>query len=170
MTNLYNILKSRDITIPTKVHLLKALVFPVVMYGCESWTIKKAERWRIGAFKLWCWRLLTLKSQGLLDCKEIQPVHSKGDESWVFTGRTDVEPETSILWPPDAKSWLIWKDPCWGFSPRDLEATNLKEWHSDSLLQGLTSLFLQSSLFIEAGTKSLKYTASRAHMGLTHNQ
>ena len=89
------------------------MVFPVVMYGCESWTVKKAECRRINAFKLWCWRLLTLKSQGLLDCKEIQPVHSKGDESWVFTGRTDVEAETPILWPW-CKELTHWKRPwCW---------------------------------------------------------
>ena len=85
---------------PTKVHLVKAMVFPVVMYGCESWTIKKAERRRIDAFELWCWRRLLSP----LGCKEIQPVHPKGDQSWVFIGRTDVEAETPILWPPDAKS------------------------------------------------------------------
>ena len=101
MTNLDSILKSRDITLPTNVHLVKAMVFLGVMYGCESWTIKKAEHQRINAFELWFWRRL-LKS--LLDCKEIQPVHPKGDQSWVFIGRTDVEAETLILWPPDAKS------------------------------------------------------------------
>ena len=101
MTNLDSILKSRDITLPTKVHLVKAMVFPVVTYGCESWTIKKAERRRIDAFELWCWRRL-LKSP--LDCKEIQPVQSKGDQSWVFIGRSDIEAETPILWPPDAKN------------------------------------------------------------------
>ena len=101
MTNLYNILKSRDVTLPTKVCLVKAMVFPVVMYGCESWTIKKAECRRIDAFELWCWRRLF---ESPLDCKEIQPVHPKGDQSWVFIGRTDVEAETPILWPPDAKS------------------------------------------------------------------
>ena len=100
MTNLDSILKSRDSTLPTNVHLVKAMVFPVVMYGCESWTIKKAERQRIDVFELWCWR--TLLSP--LDCKEIQPVHPKRDQSWVFIGRTDVEAETPILWPPDAKS------------------------------------------------------------------
>ena len=100
MTNLDNILKSRDITLSTKVRLVKTMVFPVVMYGCENWTIKKAEHQRIDAFELWCWR--RLKSP--LDCKEIQPVHPKGDQSWVFTGRTDVEVETPMLWPPDAKS------------------------------------------------------------------
>ena len=100
MTNLDSILKSRDITLPTKVHLVKAMVFPVVMYGCESWTIKKAECQRIDAFKLCCWREL-LRVPG---CKEIQPVHPKGDQSRVFIGRTDVEAETPILWPPDAKN------------------------------------------------------------------
>ena len=101
MANLDSILKSRDITLPTKVHLVKAMVLSVVMYGCESWTIKKAECQRIDAFELWCWRRL-LKSP--LDCNEIQPVHPKGDQSWVFIGRTDVEAETPILWAPNAKS------------------------------------------------------------------
>ena len=100
MTNLDSILKSRDIALPTKVHLVKAIVFPVVMCGCKSRTIKKAEHQRMDAFELWCWR--TLESP--LDCKEIQPVHPKGDQSWVFIGMTDVESETPILWPPDVKS------------------------------------------------------------------
>ena len=100
VTNLDSILKSRDITLPTKVHLVKAMVFPVVMYGCESWTVKKAERRRIDAFGLWCWR--TLESS--LDCKEIQPVHSEGDQPWDFFGRNDAKAETPILWPPHAKS------------------------------------------------------------------
>ena len=103
MTNLDSIFKSRDISLPTKVHLVKAIVFPVVMYGCESWAIKKAERQRIYAFELWCWRRLLSP----LDCKEIQPVYPKGNQSWIFTGRTDVEAETLTLWPPDAKNWLI---------------------------------------------------------------
>ena len=94
MTNLGSIFKSRDIILPTKVHLVKAMVFPGVMYGCESWIVKKAEPQRINAFELWC----------LLDCMEIQQVHPKGNQSWVFIGRTDVEAETPILWPPDAKS------------------------------------------------------------------
>ena len=97
MSNLDSILKSRDITLPTKAHLVKAMVFPVIMYACESGAIKKAECKRVGAFELWCWRRL-LKSP--LDCKEIQP----GDQSWVFIGRTDAEAETPILWPPGAKS------------------------------------------------------------------
>ena len=106
MTNPDSILKSRDITFPTKVHLVRAMIFPVVMYGCESWTIKKAEHWRIDAFELWCWRRLLSP----LDCKKIQPVHPKGDQSWIFTGRTDAEAETPVLWAPDVKSWLIRKD------------------------------------------------------------
>ena len=101
MTNLDSIFKSRDITLPTKVHLIKAMVFPVVMYGCESWTVKKAECRRIDAFELWCWEK-TLESP--LDCKEIQPVHSEGDQPWVFIGRTDAKAETPILWPFHAKS------------------------------------------------------------------
>ena len=101
MTNLDNILKSRDITLPTKVCLVKAMVFPVVMYGCESWAVKKAERQRIDAFELWCWgRLLRVP----WTAKEIQPVHSEGDQSWVFFGRNDAKAETPVLWPPHAKS------------------------------------------------------------------
>ena len=100
MTNLDSILKSRDITWSTKFDLVKALFFPVVMYGCESWTVEKAEHQRIDAFELWCWKK-TLESP--LDCKEMQPVHSI-DQSWVFIGRTDVEAETPILWSPDVKS------------------------------------------------------------------
>ena len=100
MTNLDNIFKSRDITLPSKVRLVKAMVYPVVMYGCENWTVKKAERQRIDAFELWCWRRL----ESPLDCKEIQPVHSKGDHSWLFFGRTDAKAETPVLCPPHAKS------------------------------------------------------------------
>ena len=96
MTNLDSILKSRDITLPTKICLVKAMVFPVVMYGCESWTMKKVERQIIDAFELWC--LIRL-----LDYKEIQLIHSKGDQSWVFIGMTDAKAETPILWPPHAK-------------------------------------------------------------------
>ena len=77
MTNVDSTFQSRDITLPTKVRLVKAIVFPVFMYGCESWNVKKAEPQRIDAFELWCWR-------SPLDCKEIQPVHSEGDQSWVF--------------------------------------------------------------------------------------
>ena len=100
MTNLDSIFKSRDITLPTKVRLVKAMVFPVVMYGCESWTVKKAESRRIDAFELWCWKRL----EGPLDCKEIQPVHSEGDQPWDFFGRNDAKAETLVLWPPHTKS------------------------------------------------------------------
>ena len=104
MTNLDSIciLKSRDVTLPTKVCLDKAMVFPVVMYGYESWTVKKAEHRRIDAFELWCWRIETLESP--LDFKEIQPIHPRGYQSQIFIGRTDAEAITPILWPPDAKS------------------------------------------------------------------
>ena len=99
MTNLDSILKSRDITLLTNVHPVKAMVFPVVMYGCESWTVKKAEHQRTDAFEL-----LEKTLESLLDCKEIQPVHSEGDQSWVFFGRNDAKAETPVLWPPHAKS------------------------------------------------------------------
>ena len=108
MTNLDRILKNRDIILPTKVHLVKAMLFPVVMYERESWTIKKAEPQRIHAFELWCWEK-TLESP--LDCKEIQAVNPKWNHSYIFIERTVAEAETQILWPPDVKSWLLGKDP-----------------------------------------------------------
>ena len=102
MTSLGSILKSRDITLPTKVHLVKAMVFPVVMYGYENWTIKKAERQRIYSFELWCWRKLARGSnQSIL--KEI-------NLEYLLEG-LNAKAETPILWPPDAKNWLIGKDP-----------------------------------------------------------
>ena len=94
MTNLDSILKSRDITLLTKVHIVKAMVFPVVMYGCENWTIKKAKHQRIDAFELWCWRRL----KNSLDCKEIKLVNPKGNQPGIFFGRTDAEAETPIFW------------------------------------------------------------------------
>ena len=89
---------------PTKVHLVKAMVIPVVMYGCENWTVKKAERRRIDV-------VLEKTLESPLDCKEIQPVHPKGDQSWVFIGRTDGEAETPIVWPPDGNELIHWKRP-----------------------------------------------------------
>ena len=89
---------------PTKVHLVKAMVFSMVMYGCESWTMKKAEHRRTDAFELWCWRRL------LRDCKEIQLVHSEGDQPWVFFGNNDAKAEIPVLWPTHVKSWLTGKD------------------------------------------------------------
>ena len=99
MTNLNSIFKSTGITLPTKVCLVKAMVFPVVMYGCESWTMKRAERRRIDAFEL-----LEKTLESPLDCKEIQPVHSEGDEPWVSFGKNDAKAETPVLWPPHVKS------------------------------------------------------------------
>ena len=101
MTNLDSIFKIKDITLSTKVHLVKAMVFSVVIYGCESSTVKKAEHQRIDAFEL---VVLEKTLESPLDCKEIQSVHPKGDQSWVFFGRTDAEAETPIHWPPHVKS------------------------------------------------------------------
>ena len=107
------------------------MVFPVVMYGCESWTIKKAERRRIDAFELWCWRRLL---RVLWTARRSnRSVHPKGDQSWVFIGRTDVEAETPILWPPHAKSWLIGKDPDagkdWGLEEKGMTEDEMAGWH-----------------------------------------
>ena len=128
MTNLDSILKSRDI-IPTKVHLVKAMIFPVVMYGCESWTIRKAECQRIDAFEMWCWRRL----ESPLDCKEIQPVNPKGNQSWIFVEKTDAEAQTPILWLPDAKNWLIGKDldagRDWRWEEKGTTEDEMVGWH-----------------------------------------
>ena len=100
--------KNRDITLPTKVYLVKAMVFPVVMYRCEELYNKESWAPKNGCF----WTVVLEKPlESPLDCKEIQTVHPKRNQSWVFIGRTDVEAETPILWLPDAKNWLIWKDP-----------------------------------------------------------
>ena len=116
MTSLDRILKDRNISLPAKVHLVKGMVFPVVTYGCESWTIPKAEHQRTDSFQLRCWRLFCVcvcvcvcvyvDFESPLDSKEIKPVHPKGNQSWVFTGRTDVKVEAPILWPPDVKRLL----------------------------------------------------------------
>ena len=103
MTNLDNILKGRDVTLPKKVRLVKVMVFPVVIYGCESWTIKKAEHRRLDVFEL-----LEKTLESPLECKEIQPVNPKRNQSWIFIARTDAE--IPILGPPDVKNQLIWKD------------------------------------------------------------
>ena len=130
MTNLDSILKSRDITLPTKVRLVKAMVLPVVMYGYESWTVKKAEHQRIDAFELWCWRRLLRVPW---TARRSNQFHSKGDQSWVFTGRTDVEVETPIIWPPHAKSWLIGKVPDagkdWGQDKKGRTKDEIVGWH-----------------------------------------
>ena len=129
MTNLDSIFKSRDITLPTKVRLVKVMVFPLVMYGCESWTIKRAECWRIDAFELWCWRRLlrvpwTARRSNQPILKEISPECS-------LEGL--IEAETPILWLPDVKSWLIWKDSDdgkdWGQEEKGLTEQEMVRWH-----------------------------------------
>ena len=131
MKNLDSTLKSRDITLLTKVRMVKAMIFPVVMYGCESWTIKKAERWRTDAFELWCWRRLlrdpwTARSSNQSSLMEINPEYS-------FIGRTDAEAETPILWPPHVRTWLIGKDPEAGKDWRQMEKGRTEDemvgWH-----------------------------------------
>ena len=129
MTNLDSILKTRDITLPTNVSLVKAMVFPVVMYGCE---LDCEESW---VPKNWCfWTVVLEKTlESPLDCKESQPVHPKGDQSWVFFRRTDVEAEMPMLWPPDPNSWLIWKDPDvgkgWRQEEKGMTEDEMAGWH-----------------------------------------
>ena len=128
-TNLDSILKSRDVTLPTNVCLVKAMAFPVVMYGCESWTIKKAEHWRIYAFELWCWRRLlrvpwTARRSNQSILKEISPEYSLEGHA---------EAETPMLWPPDAKSWFIWRDPDagkgWRWEEKGKTEDEVVGWH-----------------------------------------
>ena len=129
MTDLGTVFKSTDITLPTKVRLVKAMVFPVVMYRCERWTIKKAECWKIDAFELRCWRRLLSP----LDCKEIKAVNPKGNQSWIFIGRTDAEAGTPILCPPNAKNWLIEKEPDtgkeWRQEEKGMTEDEMVGWH-----------------------------------------
>ena len=127
MTYLDSILKSRDNTLPTKVLLVKAMFFT---YGCESWTIKKAEHQKIEDFELWCWRT---HLRVPWTARRFKAVHPKRNQSWVFTGRTDAEADTPIFWPCDAKSWLIWKDPDVGKDWRQEEKGTTEDemigWH-----------------------------------------
>ena len=129
MTNLDSILKSRDNPLPSKNCLGKAMVFPVVMYGCASWTIKKVEHWRIDAFELWCW----INSWEFLGLQGDQTSLSKGNQSWIFFGRTDAEAETPILWPPAVKNWLIGKDPDagkdWRQEKKGMTEDEMVGWH-----------------------------------------
>ena len=114
----------------TKVHLVKAMFFPVVMYGCENWTMKTS--WLP---KNWCfWTVVLEKTlESPLDCKEIQPVHPKGNQSWIFMGRTDAEAETLILWSPDVKNWFIGKDPDarkdWRQEEKEMTEDEMVGWH-----------------------------------------
>ena len=130
MTNVDRIFKSRDITLPTKARLVKAMVFPVVMYGCESWTVKKAECWRTDAFELWCWRRLlrvswTARRSNQSILREISPECS-------LEGLM-LKAETPVLWPLDVKNWLIWKDPDVGKDGRRKEKGKTEDemagWH-----------------------------------------
>ena len=110
MSNLGSIFKSRDITLPTKVHLVKAVVFPVVVYGCESWTVKKAERRRIDAFEVWCWRRLLRVPW---TARRSNQSHSEGDQPWDYFGRNDAKAETPVLWPPDVNTKAVYYHPAY---------------------------------------------------------
>ena len=129
MTNLDSILKSRDITLPTKVHLVKAMVFPVVMNGCE---MDYKESW---APKNWCfWSVVLEKTlESPLDCREIKPVSPEGNQKWIFIGRTDAKAETPILWPPHLKNWLTGKDPDagkdWRQEEKGMTEDEMVGWH-----------------------------------------
>ena len=129
ITNLDSILKSIDITVPKEVHFVKAMVFPVVMYG---WELDHKESW---ALKNWCFWIGVLEKtlESPLGSKEIQPVNPKGNQSWIFIGRTDAEAETPIFWPPDAKKWLIWKDPDagkdWRQEEKGMTEDEMAGWH-----------------------------------------
>ena len=132
MTNLDSILNNREITLSTKVHTVKVMFFPVVMYECESWTIKKAECWRIGAFELWCWR--RLKSP--LDRKEIKLVNTEGNQSWIFIGRADAEAEAPVFWSPDAKADSLENTVMLG----KIEGKKRRGWQRIRWLDGITEL------------------------------
>ena len=108
MINLDRVLKNRDITLPRKVRIVKAMVFPVVTYGCENWIIKKTKNWRTESFKLWCWRrLLGVPWTG----RRSNPINHEGNQPWIFIRISDAKAEAPILWPPDVKSQIIGKDP-----------------------------------------------------------
>ena len=136
MTNLNSISQSRDTTLPTKFHIVKAVVFPVVMYGSESWTIKKGKCQRIDVFELWCWRRLLRVPWLWFELQEIKPVHPKGNQPWIVIRRTDAEVEVPILWPPDVKSQLIGKisDAGKDWRQEEKEATQdeMVGWHHQS--------------------------------------
>ena len=128
MTNLDTILKSRDITLPTKVRLVKAMIFPVVMYKCESRIMKKAEH------QIWCfWTVVLANTRESLELQGNQPVHSEGDQPWHLSGRNDAKAETPVLWPPHAKCWLIGKDSDagrnWGQEEKGTTEDGMAEWH-----------------------------------------
>ena len=146
---LHSILKSRDITLPTKFHLVKAMVFPVDMYGCESWTVKKAECWRIDAFELWCWRRLlrvpwTARRSNQSDFQLIW--NSDPTEIWIFIGMTDAKAETPVLWSLDMKNWSLEKTLMLG----KIEGRRRRGWQRMKWLDGITTLWT----WVWAGSKS----------------
>ena len=131
MTNLENLLKSRGFALPTMACLVKVMVFPLITYGCESWTIKKAEWWRIDTFQLWCLRRLlgvpwTARRSNQSILKEISP-------EWSLEGLTDADAETPIVWPPDVRNWLIGKDPDagqdWSQEEKVMTEDKMVGWH-----------------------------------------
>ena len=151
MTKVDIIFQSRDITLPTNVHLDKAVVFPVVMYGCESWTVKKAERRRIDAFELWCWRrhlrvpwTARRSNQSIRDCKEIQPVHLERDQPWDFFGGNDAEAETPVLWPSlqtvDSLEKTLMLGGIWGRRRRGRQRMRWLDGITDSMDVSLSEL------------------------------
>ena len=156
MTSLDTVLKSRDITLPTKVCIVKVMVFPVVMHECESWTKMKAQLRRTDALELWCWRRLETP----LDSKEFKAVNPKGNQSWIFTGRTYAEAEASILWPPHAKNWLIRKDLMLG----KIEGRRRIVWQRmrwlDAITDSMVMSLIQSMRWLDAITDSMVMSLS----------
>ena len=151
MTNLNSILKSRGITLPTNVHLVNVWMWELDYK--ESWALKNWHFWTV---------VLEKTVESPLDCKEIQPVHPKGDQSWMFVGITDVEAETPILWPPDAKSWLIWKDPDagkdWGRQEKGMTENEMAEWY-----HRLNGYEFALTLEVGDGPGSLAFCSSWGH-------
>ena len=160
MTNLDNILKSRDITMPTKFHLVKGMAFQIVMYVCER-EFDHKESW---TWKIWCfWSVVLEKTlESSLNCKEIQPVDPKGNQSWIFIGSTDIEPEAPILWPPDVKNCLIGKGPDTGQDWRQKEKGTTEDemvgWH-----HWLDGHVFEEALGVGDGQGSLAYCSPWGH-------
>ena len=158
MTNLERILKSRDITLPTMMCIVKAMVFPVVTYGCESWTIKN-----------WCFRIVVLQKtpKSPLDSKEIKPVKPKGNQLWIFIGRTDAE--APILWPPDAKSWVTGKDPYAGKDWRQV-----KREAEDEMVNSITNSMdmnlskLQKTVEVGGAWQATVHGVAKSRTRLSH--
>ena len=130
-TNLNSILERKDITLPTRVHVVKAMAFLIVLYRCGRWSIKKAEHQRIDVFELWCWKR-PLESS--LESNVIKPVNIKRNQPWILIGRTAAEAEAPIIWPPDTNSWLMEKTPMLG----KIEGRRKREWQRMRWLNGIT--------------------------------